>query len=117
MTIFNQGDIVLVPYPFSDNLGVKKRPAVVISANWYNVNNSDCILAAITSSIQMPLNRDSIHIKASEIAQTGLIQESIIRTSKIFTIENHIIIKPIGKLNSSLRKKVHEKLLDMFNSS
>jgi mRNA interferase MazF len=34
MTIYEQGDIVLVPFPFTDLTTVKKRPALVVSANW-----------------------------------------------------------------------------------
>lgn len=36
MTAYERGDVVLVPFPFSDQTAIKKRPAAVISSNNYN---------------------------------------------------------------------------------
>jgi mRNA interferase MazF len=36
MTRYNKGDVILVPFPFSDQTTTKKRPAVIISSNTYN---------------------------------------------------------------------------------
>ena len=38
MTSYNFGDVVLVPFPFTDQTTNKKRPAVVISSDVYNQN-------------------------------------------------------------------------------
>ena len=37
MTTYNHGDVILVPFPFSNQSATKKRPAVVISSNAYNI--------------------------------------------------------------------------------
>ena len=52
MTMYKHGDVVLVPFPFSDQTITKKRPAVVISSNAYNEVSSDLIIIAITSKIE-----------------------------------------------------------------
>ncbi len=44
-------DIVLVPFPFSDQTAVKKRPAVIISSSQYNTTSQDIIIMAVTSRI------------------------------------------------------------------
>lgn len=49
--MFNQGDILLVPIPFSDLSSSKKRPVLVLSNNEYNSKTNDIVVAAITSNI------------------------------------------------------------------
>ncbi len=52
MTPFEFGDIVLVPFPFTDQSATKKRPAVVISSHTYNSERPDLIIMAVTSQGQ-----------------------------------------------------------------
>ena len=48
MTHYNRGDVVLVPFPFSDQTTTKKRPAVIISSNTYNDTSRDVVIMAVT---------------------------------------------------------------------
>ena len=48
------GDVVLVPFPFTDQSGAKKRPAVIVSSSGYNANRRDLIIMAITSQMRTP---------------------------------------------------------------
>ncbi|MEZ2229620.1 MAG: type II toxin-antitoxin system PemK/MazF family toxin [Microcoleus sp.] len=50
MTSYNFGDVVLVPFPFTDQTTNKKRPAVVISSDVYNAEYLDRILMGIISN-------------------------------------------------------------------
>ena len=43
------GDVVLVPFPYTDQTGSKRRPAVVISRRAYNLARPDAVLMSITS--------------------------------------------------------------------
>ena len=52
MTPFEFGDIVLVPFPFTNQSASKKRPAVVVSAKAYNTKRPDLIIMAVTSQIK-----------------------------------------------------------------
>ena len=52
MTAYKRGDIVLVPFPFSDQTTTKKRPAVVISSSRYNAVSQDIIIMAVTSQTE-----------------------------------------------------------------
>jgi mRNA interferase MazF len=52
---FNFGDVVLVPFPFTDQSAFKKRPAVVISSAAYNTHRRDIVILAITSQLRTPL--------------------------------------------------------------
>ena len=49
MTSYKFGDLVLAPFPFTDQSAFKQRPAVIISTAGYNLNRSDFILMPITS--------------------------------------------------------------------
>jgi len=52
MTSFNTGDIILVPFPFTNQTTSKKRPAVVISSQDYNIERPDLIIMAVTSQFK-----------------------------------------------------------------
>jgi len=52
MTAYERGDIVLVPFPFSDQTTTKKRLAVVISSSRYNAVSQDIIITAVTSQTE-----------------------------------------------------------------
>ena len=48
-TRYRRGDIVLVPFPFTDLSSTKKRPALVVSPDRFNAHAQDVVLVAITS--------------------------------------------------------------------
>ena len=58
MTSFEFGDIILVPFPFTDQSATKKRPAVVISSETYNTERPDLIIMAVTSQKHVEENRE-----------------------------------------------------------
>jgi mRNA interferase MazF len=114
MTTYNQGEVVLVPFGYTDSENVKRRPAAVVSANWYNRSRDDCILVAITSTIHSPLERDEVLIVGAEVKNAGLISDSVIRAGKIFTIEKSKIIKSLGRLTAATQQKVLNCLQEIF---
>ncbi|MFT7722577.1 MAG: type II toxin-antitoxin system PemK/MazF family toxin [Roseateles sp.] len=46
------GDVVLVPFPFTDQSGIKKRPAVVVSSAAYHARRRDLVILAVTSQVR-----------------------------------------------------------------
>ena len=68
MTRFEFGDIVLVPFPFTDQSAVKKRPAVVVSSATYNTERPDVIVMAVTSRIPAHI---PIGIQATTLQRSG----------------------------------------------
>jgi len=52
MISYDFGDVVLVPFPFTDQSASKKRPAVIVSSAAYNAARLDLILMAITSQVR-----------------------------------------------------------------
>ena len=114
-TAYNQGEIVLVPFPFSDLTTAKRRPALVISANWYNRERPDLILLAITSQIPDPPYRDQVEISAADYRMANIQQPCIIRAGKIFTIEKSCIVKTLGRISPGTVEKAIHQLIDVIN--
>ena len=89
---YNQGDIVLLPFPFSNNTGSKKRPAVIILNVKVN-STKDIILAQITSNARA--DDFSFIIKNSDVTRS-LDGYSEIRCNKIFTAEKELVYQKIS---------------------
>lgn len=77
MTSYNFGDVVLVPFPFTDQTGNKKRPAVVVSSAIYNAARLDVILMAITS--QVKISPAIGEVAVAEWQKAGLLKPSVIK--------------------------------------
>lgn len=95
MTTYSFGDVLLVPFPFTDQTTTKKRPTVIISSDVYNQEKPDIILIAVTSQVKIPLQFGEILI--TEWSKAGLIKSSVIKPI-ITTLEKTIVIKKLGKL-------------------
>jgi len=96
MTVYERGDIVLVPFPFSDQTAAKKRPAVVISSNSYNNASADIVIMAITSQTEKSVGIGECLIKNWE--EASLLKPSSIKPA-ISTIEQKLVLKKLGKLS------------------
>lgn len=96
MTAFKRGDIVLVPFPFSNQIVTKKRPAVVISSSRYNTVSKDIIIMAVTSQIGEPFESDAFSIKNWK--EANLLKPSAIKPA-VSTIEQALVLKKLGSLS------------------
>jgi mRNA interferase MazF len=92
------GDIILVPFPFTNQTTSKQRPAVVISADSYNTAKPDIILMAITSQLRPATMMGDTWITDWQAA--GLLKPSAIKPV-IATLEQSLIIKPLGTLTAT----------------
>ena len=89
--MYRLGDVVLLEYPYTDLVGVKLRPAIVI----LDTNDSDVIVVRVTS--QHWESEYDIEIADWEFA--GLLKPSIIRVHKIATLETRLVRRQLGRLN------------------
>lgn len=74
---FSFGDVLLVPFPFTDQSDTKKRPAVVVSSGRYNAGRRDIVIMAITSQVRMPLGHGEAMVVDWQGA--GLVKESVFK--------------------------------------
>lgn len=107
MTPFEFGDIILVPFPFTDQTTSKKRPAVVISSSTYNTARPDLIIMAVTSQIKPTTIIGEVIIQDWQAA--GLLKPSAIKPV-ITTIEKTLVIKAMGRLIEDDQKALQESL-------
>ena len=115
MTHYEQGDVVLLQFPFTDLSAKKLRPAVVISANWFNRLRQDCILAAITSQVPPEADRDELVLSAADLKGAGLPKPSIVKLGKIITLEQRLIQKPLGRLPVPTLARVVNGVLEVIS--
>lgn len=92
------GDVILVPFLFTDQSTTKQRPAVVISSSGYNTQRPDLILLAITSQMRASLSFGEARVADWQGAK--LIKPSVFKPL-IATVEQALVIKRLGKLSTN----------------
>lgn len=97
-TSYKRGDVVLVPFPFTDLTHAKQRPALIISPDIFNTSRPDVLVAAITSQVPPTLAVDEFAIPTSELTSCGLPKPSILRLTKLVSLHQQLILKRIGAL-------------------
>jgi mRNA interferase MazF len=88
------GDVAVVPFPFSERPGTKRRPALVLSSAEFNREAGHTVLAMITTRHRPPWPGD---VQISDLEQSGLPRPCILRL-KLFTIDNRLILRRAGRL-------------------
>ncbi len=92
------GELILVPFPFTDQSATKKRPAVIVSNQAYHDSHRDLIIMAITSQIRQPLSLGEGLIV--DWNKSGLLKSSVFKP--VFTtIEHNLVIKKMGTLSAA----------------
>jgi mRNA interferase MazF len=107
MIDYEFGDVVLIPFPFTDQTTAKKRPAVVVSSTAYHRSRPDLVLMAITSRIKPAAGFGDVTIEHWDVA--GLIRPSVIKP--IFTtVEKSLIIRKMGTLHQGDQKALKKAI-------
>lgn len=94
MPTFNPGDVVVVPFPFTDRDATKRRPALVCSSAAFNHQARHLVLAMITTRSHTPWPGD---VPITDLAAAGLPAPSIVRW-KLFTLEATYVLSQAGAL-------------------
>jgi len=103
-----KGDVVVLPFPYSDLSSSKKRPALIIAI----LEGDDILLCQITSR-----QRDDkyvINLKDSDFEQGKLNLDSYIRPNRIFTADKSIVLYKIGSLKEKKSSEVIESIINIL---
>ncbi len=105
-----KGDIVVLPFPFSDLSATKKRPALTVA----NLLGDDTILCQITSKART--DNYSIGLLERDFKTGSLNKDSSIRPNRLFTADKSIILYKLGSLKEGKVKEVEERIIKIFRS-
>lgn len=100
---YERFDIVVVPFPFTDSATAKRRPALVLSnAEAFNAPSGHSVMAMITSAGNAGWPLD---VTIADGNAAGLAAASLVRM-KLFTLDNRFILRKLGQLAATDRRKV-----------
>ena len=103
MSNYSRNEVVLIRHPYSDLSGSKVRPAVVVSAPHASVN---VFIVPLTSKVSSFLEGEFI---LKDWSRAGLNVPSSLKRG-IFTVQENLIIKRVGKISATDSKKLNDSL-------
>jgi len=110
-----QGDILLIPIPFTDLTSKKRRPVIVISNDQYNRKTGDIIVVAMTSNPQV--TDYSLSITSSDLIEGALNRPGKIRVDKIYTLSQAIVAKTFGLVDDKTLSRIRRRLANLVAST
>lgn len=104
-TMYEQRDIVLIPFPYSDLTGFQQRPALIISNNKIN-KTEDRICCLVTTNV----HKEDLEIKKVCFSEGKLPFKSFVKPHRIFSISEKIIRKKLCSIDESFHKEIISKI-------
>ena len=108
--LLKRGDVVLVPFPFTDLTAEKLRPAVIVSVDPQRI---DVVIAFVSSVVspEEPSETDYVlRQDDADFVRTGLKKTSTFRMRKLLTIERSRIIRRLGRVGPAMQKQLDIRL-------
>jgi len=102
-----RGDVVVVPFPFSDLAQAKRRPALVVA----RLEGDDLILCQITT--QAAKDKYAMPLGDADFEAGGLKKPSSVRPNRIFTADRHIVLYRVGSLKTRKVTEIIEKIVEI----
>lgn len=107
MTVSEFGDVILVPFPFTDKSQTKRRPAAVVSSTAYHHARTDVVILAITSQLRSVLAFGEMPVR--QWREAGLLRPSVTKPV-LATLEQRRVIRALGKMQREDRLALRELL-------
>jgi len=105
-----KGDVVVLPFPFSDPSAAKRRPALVVAT----LQGSDVILCQITS--QATRDSNAISLDASDFSEGSLRVASHIRPNRLFTADSRLVLYRVGAVTPSKLQEVVDAIVEIMTT-
>ncbi len=108
MGAFAAGQVIVVPFPFSDLSAQKYRPALILA----DVGRGDWVLCQITSN---PFSDPgAIELNESAFSQGSLQRTSYARPGKLFTANDSLFVAQVGILHDAVFQRVRDAVVAML---
>lgn len=92
MIRFEPGEVILVPFPFSDLSGAKKRPALVLA----DIEGGHEVICLMLTSVEMKWEKYEYNI--AHWKEAGLLKPTVARIHRLFTLHRNMVNKKLGRL-------------------
>ncbi len=106
---FVKGDVVVLPFPFTNLTKSKKRPGLVVAS----LEGNDIILCQITSKARY--DRYALPLSNTDLKKGELYVDSMIRPNKLFTADTSLILYKLGALKKSKIQEVEDALVKILS--
>lgn len=111
MTSYDRGDVILVDIAFSGAIGYRRRPAVIISVDAFNIAGIKLIVAAITSNVSPPFRPGDTLL--NDWSAAGLLKPSAVR-GVLATVDKADVVRKLGALSGSDFSRVEQGLANIL---
>ena len=105
-----QRDIISIDFPFSDGVGIKRRPALVLSGR--KINQTGDILLMLITSRQWHKDEMSFILENKYLSEP-LPVKSILRLHKVFTVDSKLVVKKLSELDKNTFKLIITRFIQL----
>jgi len=109
---FEQGNIIVANILYSQQVGFKRRPVLVISNSKYNQQSEDLIVLSVSSTPAKA--KYDVKLTNKDLDEGELRVESKILTDFPTTIEKNLISQKLGKISNQKLKEVKQKMRQLY---
>ena len=109
-----QGDIVLIPVPFTDLSAQKRRPVIVVSNTAYHRATSDMVVVAMTSNPAGTSAAYSFVITNTNLERGTLNRPGTVRADKIYTLAQVLAVTTFGRVRLEVLDRIRQLLNDLM---
>ena len=106
-----QGDIALVPVPFTDLSSSRRRPVIVVSNDAYQSATQDFVCVAMTSNLTP--SSYSFEIRSADLASGRLNRPGRVRVDKVYTLSQSLIAAVFGRVDLKTLDRIRQLLTDL----
>ena len=104
-----KGDIILVPFPFTDLSGQKVRPALILHVE---EKSEDCIVTFLSSAKSKKTTYFDLPVVLSN--RNGLKVNSVVKINKIATLQKKLALGQLGRMEPNYIIQINKKLKRLF---